>query len=300
MNSDLGHSLDRMPSGKSLSTMKPAQKPSSVKGRDWTKIALIGVAIAYLALVLFIPTLNIFVQAFSQGVAPFFSNLTEPNFLNAIKLTVLIAVVVVPINTVFGLCAAWAITRRKFPGRAFVISLLDVPFAVSPVVVGLMFLLLYGREGWFDPILQAGNIKIIFALPGMILVTAFIAMPFVAREVIPVLEEVGSDQEQAARTLGASDWQIFWRVTLPNIRWGLLYGVILTNARAMGEFGAIAVVSGNIEGKTQTLTLFIEDSYKQYQTQAAFSAAVLLAGLAAVTLVIKEILERKTRIKEVE
>jgi sulfate transport system permease protein len=301
MNSDLGQSLNRtLPSGKSLSTKEPSEKPTSVEGRDWTKIALIGVAIAYLALVLFIPTLNIFVQAFRLGVGPFLGNLTEPIFLNAIKLTILIALIVVPVNTIFGLCAAWAITRHKFPGRAFVISLLDVPFAVSPVVVGLMFLLLYGREGWFDPLLQAGNIKIIFALPGMVIATAFIAMPFVAREVIPVLEEAGSDQEQAARTLGANDWQIFWRVTLPNIRWGLLYGVILTNARAMGEFGAVAVVSGNIEGKTQTLTLFIEDSYKQYQTQAAFSAAVLLAGLAAVTLVLKEIVERKTRIKEVE
>lgn len=302
MSSDLGQSLDRtLPSGRSLSTTKePSEKPSSVEGPDWVKIALIGVAIAYLALILFIPTLNIFVQAFTGGVGPFLSNFTEPIFLNAIKLTILIAVIVVPINTVFGLCAAWAITRHKFPGRAFVISLLDVPFAVSPVVVGLMFLLLYGREGWFDPILQAGNIKIIFALPGMVLATAFIAMPFVAREVIPVLEEVGTDQEQAARTLGANDWQTFRRVTLPNIRWGLLYGVLLTNARCMGEFGAVAVVSGNIEGKTQTLTLFIEDSYKNYHTQAAFSAAVLLAGLAAVTLVIKEILERKTRIKEVE
>ncbi len=284
-------------------TSKPDSLPRTFptgKERDWTKAALIGTAIAYLLLVLFIPTLNIFVQAFTGGIGPFLSNLTEPAFLHAAKLTVIIALIVVPVNTVFGLCAAWAITRQKFPGRAFVISLLDVPFAVSPVVVGLMFVLLYGRQGWFGPMLGAGDIKIIFALPGMVLVTAFIAMPFVAREVIPVLEEVGSDQEQAARTLGANDWQIFWRVTLPNIRWGLLYGIILTNARAMGEFGAVAVVSGNIARKTQTLTLFIEDSYKQYETQAAFSAAVLLAGLAAVTLVIKEIVERKTRIREVE
>lgn len=291
MNSDLGHSLN--------STLPPAKK-SSRKQWDWPKTALIGGAIAYLMLVLFVPTLNIFVQAFKEGVGPFIGNLTEPAFTHALKLTVLIALIVVPVNTVFGLCAAWAVTRQKFPGRAFVISLLDVPFAVSPVVVGLMIVLLYGRTGWFGPLLDAGNIKIIFALPGMVIVTAFIAMPFVAREVIPVLEEVGTDQEQAARTLGASDWQIFWRVTLPNIRWGLLYGVILTNARAMGEFGAVAIVSGNIARKTQTLTLFVEDAYKQYQTQAAFSAAVLLAGLAAVTLVLKEILERKTGIKDVE
>ncbi len=283
-----------------------APKPMSArkrlfgKERDWPKAALIGGAIAYLFLVLFIPTLNIFIQAFSEGVGPFLDNLTDPAFTHALKLTVLIALIVVPLNTVFGLCAAWAITRHKFPGRAFVISLLDVPFAVSPVVVGLMIVLLYGRNGWFDPLLKATDIKIIFAFPGMVLATAFIAMPFVAREVIPVLEEAGTDQEQAARTLGASDWQIFWRITLPNIRWGLLYGVILTNARAMGEFGAVAVVSGNIARKTQTLTLFVEDAYKQYQTQAAFSAAVLLAGLAAVTLVLKEILEYKTKIREVE
>lgn len=283
-------------------TPKPmsARKRLFGKEQDWPKAALIGAAIAYLFLVLFIPTLNIFIQAFREGVGPFLDNLTDPAFTHALKLTVLIALIVVPLNTVFGLCAAWAITRHKFPGRAFVISLLDVPFAVSPVVVGLMIVLLYGRNGWFDPLLKATDIKIIFAFPGMVLATAFIAMPFVAREVIPVLEEAGTDQEQAARTLGASDWQIFWRITLPNIRWGLLYGVILTNARAMGEFGAVAVVSGNIARKTQTLTLFVEDAYKQYQTQAAFSAAVLLAGLAAVTLVLKEILEYKTKIREVE
>jgi sulfate/thiosulfate transport system permease protein len=261
---------------------------------------LIGVAIAYLALVLFLPALNVFVQAFQGGIGAFFSNLTQQNFLNAVWLTVLIALIVVPINTVFGLCAAWAIARNQFPGRALVISILDLPFAISPVVAGLMIVLLYGRSGWFGPILQTADIKIMFALPGMVLATAFVTLPFVAREVIPVLEEVGTDQEEAARTLGATDWQIFWRVTLPNIRWGLLYGVILTNARAMGEFGAVSVVSGNIIRKTQTLPLFVEEAYKQYQTQAAFSASVLLAFLAVVTLVLKEILERKTRIKDVD
>jgi len=268
--------------------------------RGWVKPVLIVVAIAYLALVLFIPAINVFVQAFKDGVDPFFRNLTEPAFVNAIQLTLLIALIVVPLNAAFGLCAAWAITRHNFPGRAFVISILDLPFAVSPVVAGLMIVLLYGRNGWFGPLLEQANIKIIFALPGMILATAFVTMPFVAREVIPVLEEAGSEQEEAARTLGANDWQIFWRVTVPNIRWGLLYGLILTNARAMGEFGAVSVVSGNIARKTQTLPLFVEEAYKQYQSQAAFSAAVLLAGLALVTLVLKEILERKTRIKDVE
>jgi sulfate transport system permease protein len=175
-----------------------------------------------------------------------------------------------------------------------------VPFAISPVVAGLMIVLLYGRLGWFGPWLETAGIKIIFAFPGMVLATAFVTLPFVAREVIPVLEEVGTDQEEAAKTLGANDWQIFWNVTLPNIRWGLLYGVILTNARAMGEFGAVSVVSGNIAKKTQTLPLFVEDAYKQYATQAAFSAAVVLGFLAVVTLVLKEILEQKTSIKEVD
>lgn len=267
---------------------------------DWVKISLITVAIAYLALILFIPALNVFIQAFRKGVGPFFNNLFEPTFLNAIKLTLICAGIAVPINTLFGLCAAWAITRHKFRGRALVLSLLDVPFAVSPVVAGLMLVLLYGRNGWLGGFLKATDLQIIFTVPGMVLATVFVTLPFVVREVIPVLEEAGTDQEEAARTLGASDWQTFWRVTLPNIRWGLLYGIILTNARAMGEFGAVSVVSGNIIGKTQTLPLYVEEAYKQYETEAAYSAAVLLGLLAVVTLVLKEILERKTRIKQVD
>jgi len=263
------------------------------------RLVLIGVALLYIFLILFAPALNVFVQAFSKGIGPFFSNLTAPDFVAAVQMTLIIAFIVVPLNAVFGLCAAWAIARHQFPGRALVISILDLPFAISPVVVGLMLVLLYGRSGWFGPLLNATGFKIIFALPGMVLATAFVTLPFVAREVIPVLEEVGVDQEEAARTLGASNWQIFWRVTLPNVRWGLLYGLILTNARAMGEFGAVAVVSGNIISKTQTLPLFVEEAYKQYQTQAAFSAAVLLACLGLVTLVLKEILERKTQINHV-
>ncbi|GAB4321449.1 MAG: sulfate ABC transporter permease subunit CysW [Leptolyngbyaceae cyanobacterium] len=266
----------------------------------WVVTALILVAIAYLSLVLFIPTANVFVQAFSKGIDPLLQNMKSPDFLNAVRLTFIIALISVPINTVFGLCAAWLIARKQFRGRAFVISILDVPFSVSPVVAGLMIVLLYGRNGWFGPFLEQIGVKVIFALPGMILATAFVTLPFVAREVIPVLEETGADQEEAARTLGASGWQTFWRVTLPNIRWGLLYGVLLTNARAMGEFGAVSVVSGNIIGKTQTLPLYVEEAYKQYQTEAAFSAAILLALLALVTLVLKEILERKTRIKDVD
>ncbi len=284
--------------GRSLNP-EPSRSPAATQKRSWPKFVLISIAIAYLALILFIPALNVFYQAFREGVGPFLHNLTETNFLHAAKLTLLIALIVVPVNTIFGLCAAWVIARHQFPGRTFLISLLDIPFAVSPVVAGLMIVLLYGRSGWFGPLLDAANIKIIFAMPAMILASAFITLPFVAREVIPVLEEAGVDQEEAARTLGANDWQIFWRVTIPNIRWGLLYGVILTNARVMGEFGAVSVVSGNIAGKTQTLPLFVEEAYKQYETQAAFSAAVLLAFLAVVTLVLKEIVEQKTKIKDV-
>jgi sulfate transport system permease protein len=292
MNSDLA--------GHSFNASSPDFPPSSRrKERTWVKPVLITVAIAYLSLILFIPAINVFVQAFKGGVGPFLTNLTEPAFGHSVKLTVLIALIVVPLNIVFGLCAAWVIARNQFRGRTFLISLLDIPFAVSPVVAGLMIVLLYGRNGWFGPWLEAHNIKIIFAMPAMVLASAFITMPFVAREVIPVLEEAGSEQEEAARTLGAKDWQIFWRVTLPNIRWGLLYGVLLTNARTMGEFGAVSVVSGNIARQTQTLPLFVEEAYKQYQTQSAFSAAVLLGGLALITLVLKEILERKTRIKDV-
>lgn len=277
----------------------PPAGSSRSKEKLWVKPTLIGIAIGYLGLVLFIPTLNVFYQAFRKGVGPFIANLTEPEFLHAAQLTLLITLIVVPVNTVFGLCAAWVIGRNKFPGRTLLISILDVPFAISPVVAGLMIVLLYGRLGWFGPWLESAGIRIIFAFPGMVLATAFVTLPFVAREVIPVLEEVGTDQEEAAKTLGANDWQIFWNVTLPNIRWGLLYGVILTNARAMGEFGAVSVVSGNIAKKTQTLPLFVEEAYKQYATQSAFSAAVILGLLAVVTLVLKEILERKTSIKEV-
>ena len=272
----------------------PRENASPTKQKNWVPIVLIGVALVYLSLFLLIPALNVFVQAFSKGVGTFLEQLTKPHFIHAAKLTLFLALITVPLNTVFGLCAAWAIARKRFPGRALILSIIDLPFSISPVVAGLMIVLLYGRNGWFGPLLESADIKIIFAFPGMVLATAFICMPFVAREVIPVLEEAGFDQEECAKTLGASDWQIFWRVTLPNIRWGLLYGVILTNARAMGEFGAVAVVSGNITGKTQPLPLFVEEAYKQYETQAAYSAAVLLTLLAVVTLIAKEILERRT------
>ncbi|MFN4195186.1 MAG: sulfate ABC transporter permease subunit CysW [Thermosynechococcus sp.] len=258
---------------------------------------LIVIAIGYLALVLLIPAANVLFQAFHKGVLPFLENLLEPDFLHAVWLTFALALVVVPLNTVFGLCAAWAIARHRFPGRTLLLSMIDLPFSISPVVAGLMLVLVYGRNGWFGGWLQALDIRVIFSFPGMVLATAFVSLPFVAREVIPVLEEIGTDQEEAAKTLGANEWQTFWRVTLPNIRWGLLYGVLLTNARAMGEFGAVAVVSGNVAGLTQTLPLFVEDAYKNYNTESAYAAAVILGLLALVTLVVKEILERKTGIK---
>jgi sulfate transport system permease protein len=281
-----------------LKATTPTAQLKKVKARPWMKFVLIGFTAFYLGLVLLIPAVNVFIQAFQGGLGGFLSTFADRTFLQAVRLTLIIAAITVPINTVFGLCAAWAIARHKFPGRTLLLSLIDLPFSVSPVVAGLMLVLLYGRNGWFGPLLQAMDVRIIFALPGMVLATAFVSLPFVAREVIPVLEEMGPEQEEAAKTLGANDWQTFWQVTLPTIRWGLLYGVILTNARAMGEFGAVMVVSGSIAGKTQTLPLFVEEAYKQYHTQSAYTAAVLLACLAVITLVLKEVLERKTGIRK--
>ena len=256
-------------------------------------IVLISLVLGYLALVLVIPLVALIYEAFHKGFTPFLTALGTAELQSAIKLTLLIATIVLPVNTIFGLCAAWVLARHRFPGRALLLSTIDLPFAISPVVAGLMIVLLYGRNGWFGEWLSNANIKIIFAWPGMVLATLFITLPFVVREVIPVLEDMGTDQEDAAHTLGANDWQTFWHITLPHIRWGLLYGVLLTNARAMGEFGAVAVVSGSILGRTQTLPIFVEQAYKNYETEAAFGSAVILALLALVTLVLKEVLERR-------
>ncbi len=274
--------------------MTSSVSPSNSQDKPWIKWILIAIALLYLALVLFIPAIAVFYEAFHQGFQEFLAAIGKREFQQAIQMTIMIAAIAVPINTLFGLCAAWVIARNRFPGRSLLISIIDLPFAVSPVVAGLMIVLLYGRNGWFGPFLKAVDIKILFSWPAMVLATLFVTLPFVAREVIPVLEEIGPEQEEAARTLGANDWQIFWRVTLPNIKWGLLYGVLLTNARAMGEFGAVAVVSGLVAGRTLTLPTFVEQAYKNYQTEAAFGAATILAFLALVTLVLKEILERKT------
>jgi len=252
----------------------------------------------YLGLVLLIPFLTLLYEAFHKGFEPFIGVLQASDLQAAVQLTLLIAAIVLPLNTVFGLCAAWVIARHRFPGRALLLSTIDLPFAISPVVAGLMLVLLYGRNGWLGPWLTAINVKIIFAWPGMILATLFVTLPFVVREVIPVLEDMGTEQEEAAHTLGASDWQVFWRITLPHIRWGLLYGVLLTNARAMGEFGAVSVVSGSILGQTQTLPIFVEQAYKNYATEAAFGSATILAVLALVTLILKEVLERRIGSRE--
>jgi sulfate/thiosulfate transport system permease protein len=258
----------------------------------WVRYGLIAIVTLYLGLLLLVPAINVFYQAFSHGVGPFFAAFASPELRHAIGLTVLIALVTVPLNTAFGLCAAWAITRQPLPGRPLLMSLLDLPFSISPVVVGVMLVMLYGKTGWFGGWLSGAGIRIIFAVPGMILASLFVTLPFVVREVLPALEEAGQDQEEAARTLGASEWEVFWRVTVPSIRWGLLYGVILTNARAMGEFGAVTVVSGSIIGGTQTLPLFIEEAYKNYDGQEAYAAAVLLACLGMVTIGAKALLER--------
>lgn len=258
------------------------------------KYLLIAIAVFYMFILILLPTLTVFYEALHKGLDVFLDNFSNRNFLEAIKLSLIITAITLPLNTIFGLCAAWVIARNKFPGRALLISIIDLPFSVSPVVAGLMIVLLFGSQGWFGDWLKEMQIKVIFALPGMVIATIFVTLPFVAREVIPVLEEIGTEQEDAARTLGANDWQIFYRVTLPNIRWGLLYGLLLTNARAMGEFGAVSVVSGSIMGRTTTLPIFVEQTYKNYQTTTAFSAAMILAFLAGLTLIFKEIIERKT------
>jgi sulfate/thiosulfate transport system permease protein len=269
--------------------------PNQTKSEGWpVSIGLVSLVVLYLGLVLFLPTIAVFYEAFHRGFQPFWAAIRVQDFQHAVYMTLLATAISLPLNTAFGLCAAWVIARNRFWGRSLLISLLDLPFAISPVVVGLMLVMLYGRTGWLGPMLNKIGLKIIFDTPGIVLATVIVTLPFVAREVMPVLEEIGTQEEEAARTLGAKDWQIFWRITLPSVRWGLLYGVLLTNARAMGEFGAVAVVSGNIVGKTQTLPIYVEQAYKNHQTEAAFGAAALLALLALVTLILKEILERRS------
>ena len=248
---------------------------------------LTALALGFMGLFLVLPLAAVFVEALKAGWTAYWAALKEPDALSAIRLTLLTAAIAVPLNLVFGVAAAWCIAKFEFRGKAFLTTLIDLPFSVSPVVAGLIYVLVFGAQGWLGPWLAEHDIKIIFAVPGIVLATVFVTFPFIARELIPLMQAQGSDEEQAAQVLGASGWQTFWHVTLPNIKWGLIYGVILCNARAMGEFGAVSVVSGHIRGQTNTMPLHVEVLYNEYQGQAAFAVASLLALLAIVTLIIK-------------
>ena len=256
---------------------------------------LTGLALAFLALFLVVPLVAVFVQALDKGLETYWAAITEPDALAAIRLTLLTAAISVPLNLVFGVAAAWAIAKFKFRGKSLLITLIDLPFSVSPVISGLIYVLLFGLQGWLGPWLAAHDIRIIFAVPGLVLATLFVTFPFVARELIPLMQAQGTEEEEAALVLGASGWQTFFRITLPNVIWGVLYGVILCNARAMGEFGAVSVVSGHIRGLTNTMPLHVEILYNEYNFAAAFAVASLLALLALFTLVAKTVLERKVR-----
>jgi len=257
----------------------------------WVRYSLIAVSLATIGLFLLLPLVTIFIEAFAKGWQKYATELSDPNALAAIRLTLWVAFLCVPLTTVFGLASAWAIARFEFRGKSLLTTLIDLPFSVSPVTAGLIFVLLFGAQGWFGEWLRDHDIKIIFATTGIVLATLFITCPFVARELIPLMQEMGNEEEEAALSLGASGWTTFWRVTLPNIKWGLLYGVVLCNARAMGEFGAVSVVSGHIQGLTNTLPLHVENTYNEYNAVGAFAAASLLTVLAVVTLVLKSFLE---------
>ena len=245
----------------------------------------------FLAFFLVLPLVVVFVEAFAKGIPFFLRAIAEPDALSAIKLTLLTVAIVLPMNVVFGVAAAWSIAKFKFKGKSLLTTLIDLPFAVSPIISGLVYVLIFGAQGWFGPWLIAHNVRVIFAVPGIVLATTFVTFPFVARELIPLMQAQGTDEEYSAVTLGASGWQTFWRVTLPNIKWGLFYGVILCNARAMGEFGAVSVVSGHIRGETNTIPLHVEILYNEYNTTGAFAVASLLALLALATLVFKSVVE---------
>jgi len=261
----------------------------------WMRTILLGMALLFLLCFLVLPLAAVFTEALRHGLGAYLASFRDPAAMSAIRLTLLAAGIAVPANLVFGLAASWGIARFKFPGRNLLVTLIDLPFAVSPVISGLIYVLLFGMQGALGPWLAQHNIQIIFAVPGIVLATVFVTFPFVARELIPLMQEQGSEEEEAALLLGASGWQTFWRVTLPNIKWGLLYGVILCNARAMGEFGAVSVVSGHIRGKTNTVPLHVEILYNEYNLVGAFAVASLLALLALLTLVIKSALEWKIR-----
>ena len=275
-------------------SQKPVLTPIQQVTREpnWVRWLLIAIGLGWFAALLLLPLAVIFIQAFKQGVLVFWHAISEPDALSALGLTALVTLLSVPLNLVFGVAAAWAIARFRFPGRQLLITLIDMPFSVSPVVAGLMFVLLFGSRGWFGPWLSEHDIKIIFSTPGIVLATTFITLPFVVRELLPQMEARGSEEEEAAIVLGASGWQMFWRVTLPGIRWSLMYGLLLSTARAVGEFGAVSVVSGHIRGQTNTLPLHIEILYNEYQTSAAFAVASLLALFGIFTLIGETLLAR--------
>ena len=257
--------------------------------------ALIAAALAFMTLFLFVPLASVFFEAFKRGAGVYRAAVTEPDALSALALTLVATGISVPLNLVFGVAAAWAIAKFEFRGKSVLLTLIDLPFSVSPVIAGLVFVLVFGLQGWWGRWLQTHDLKIIFAAPGIVLATVFVTFPFIARELIPLMQAQGIGQEEAAHVLGANGWQIFWRVTLPNSKWALLYGVILCNARAMGEFGAVSVVSGHVRGQTNTLPLHIEIAYNEYQFAAAFACASLLAGLALVTLAAKALVEQRVK-----
>jgi len=271
-----------------------AKRPKHITESGLVRWTLITVALLFLTLVVGLPLVSVFIEAFKKGADVYVASITEPDALSALRLTLVVALIAVPLNTIFGVAAAWAITKFRFRGKNVLITLIDLPFAVSPVISGLVFVLLFGAQGFFGPWLDDRNIQIIFALPGIVLATVFVTFPFIARELIPLMQAQGVQEEEAAASLGAKGWQIFWRVTLPNIKWGLLYGIILCNARAMGEFGAVSVVSGHIRGETNTLPLHVEILYNEYQFSASFAVASLLVMLAVITLVAKALIEWKS------
>jgi len=279
-----------------LTNHRRASTQQSQRGTEESPVAkwlLILIALAFSFLFLLLPLVNVFAQALSKGWTFYCQSLTEPDSWASIRLTLLVAAISVPLNVLFGLAAAWAIAKFEFRGKPLLITLIDLPFSVSPVVAGLMFVVLFGLQGFFGSWLDVHNIRIIFAVPGIVLATVFVTFPFVARELIPVMQATGTEQEQAALTLGATGWQIFWHVTLPSVKWGLIYGIILCNARAMGEYGAVSVVSSGIAGQTETMPLRVENLYKQYNGAGAFAIASLLALLALFTLAVKTFLEWK-------
>jgi sulfate/thiosulfate transport system permease protein len=270
----------------------PAQR-SAITEAPWVRRALIALALAFLAFFLLLPLVSVFTEALRNGLGTYVEALTDPDALAAIRLTLITAAIAVPANLVFGVAAAWAIAKFEFRGKTFLTTLIDLPFSVSPVVAGLIYVLMFGASGWARPLIDSVDVQIIFAVPGIVLATTFVTFPFVARELIPLMQEQGTDSEQVALSLGANGWQTFWHVTLPNVRWGLLYGVLLCNARAMGEFGAVSVVSGHIRGETNTMPLHVEILYNEYNFAAAFAVASLLALLALLTLALKSFLEAR-------